>query len=61
MDGIRYLLVKDNSRLRYGKNNNEFYTYKINKENNYNYIENLPKNKKRMGGYGRGLGMGGYY
>ena len=48
VDGIRYLLVKDNSRLRYGKNNNEFYTYKINKENNYNYIENLPKNKKRI-------------
>ena len=50
VDGIRYLLVKDNSgqRYKYNKDDNKYYTYKMNKENNHNYIENLPKNKKRI-------------
>ncbi len=47
VDGIRYLLVKNNSSERYNSTD-KYYTYKINKENNHNYIENLPKNKKRI-------------
>ena len=50
VDGIRYLLVKNNSNQRYhfNKTDNNFYTYKINQEDNHNYVENLPKNKKRI-------------
>ncbi len=47
VDGVRYLLVKNNSSERYNQND-KYYTYKINKENNHNYDENLSKNKKKL-------------
>jgi hypothetical protein len=50
VDGIKYLLVKNNSRSRYSSlnNNNDYYTYKITSDNNNNYIKDTPKNKKRI-------------
>jgi len=52
VDGIKYLLVKNNSRLKYNSfnhnHNNDNYTYKITSDNNHNYIKDTPKNKKRI-------------
>jgi hypothetical protein len=50
VDNVQYVLIKDNSHLRYNLNkpNNIYYTYKISNDNNHNYVENMPKNKKRL-------------
>ena len=50
VDDTKYLLVKNNSRLKYSSLdfNNDYYTYKITSDNNHNYIKDTPKNKKRI-------------
>jgi hypothetical protein len=50
VDDVKYLLVKNNSRLKYNclNFNNDYYTYKITSDNNHNYIKETPKNKKRI-------------
>jgi hypothetical protein len=50
VDNVQYILIKDNSHLRYNlnKTSDKYYTYKISKDNNHNYIEDISKTKKRL-------------